>query len=77
MDSEYAAIDAVLARSGAAIEDAKRPGRAGASGRAADTKALVYDLDWDEDARLGEWRDVVRQAQELPPVLAAIVAVDA
>jgi hypothetical protein len=67
----------VLARSSASIEEAKRPGRASASGSAADTKALVYDLDWDEDARLDEWRDVVRQAQDLPPVLAAIVALDA
>ncbi len=72
-DSEFAAIDAVLARSNAAIEEAKRPGRAGA----ADTKALVYDLDWDEDERLEEWRHVVHRAQELPPVLAAIVAIDA
>jgi hypothetical protein len=80
--SEFAAIDAILARSTAAIEQAKRPGRTGASGgaatgRDADTKALVYDLDWDEDARLDEWRDVVRQMQDLPPVLAAIVALDA
>ncbi|MBO9198378.1 DUF1612 and helix-turn-helix domain-containing protein [Rhizobium sp. 16-449-1b] len=76
--SVFAEIDAVLARSNAAIEEAKRPGRAGAaSGRDADSKALVYDLDWDEDARLQEWSDVVRQAQELPPVLAAIVALDA
>ncbi len=75
--SDFADIDAILARSSAAIEDAKRPGRAGASGSAADSKALVYDLDWDEDARLEEWRDVVRQAQHLPPVLAAIVALDA
>ena len=76
-DAEFAAIDAVLARSDAAIEEAKRPGRAGATGHAADTKALVYDLDWDEDARLQEWRDVVRQVQDLPPVLSAIVTLDA
>ncbi|EPE94372.1 Y4cF Protein (plasmid) [Rhizobium grahamii CCGE 502] len=75
MDSEFAAIDAVLARSNAAIEQARRPSRSGA--RDVDSKALVYDLDWDEDARLEEWRDVVRQAHDLPPVLAAIVALDA
>ncbi|WP_413708574.1 RHE_PE00001 family protein [Rhizobium sp. Rhizsp82] len=75
--SEFAGIDAILARSSAAIEEAKRPGRVAASGRDADTKALVYDLDWDEDARLEEWRDVVRRAHDLPPVLAAIVALDA
>lgn len=65
--SDFAEIDAILARSNAAIEAAKRPERAGTSGgaargRDADTKALVYDLDWDEDARLDEWRDVVCQA---------------
>lgn len=68
--SVFADIDAVLAGSAAAIEAAKRPSRV-ASHRDADTKALVYDLDWDEDARLDEWRDVLLQAQDLPPVLAA------
>lgn len=74
--SVFADIDAILARSSAAIEEAKRPSQV-ASLRAADTRALVYDLDWDEDARLQEWRDVVREAQDLPPVLAAIVGLDA
>ena len=40
-------------------------------------EALVYDLDWDEDARLAEWRATVAATASLPPLLAAALAAQA
>lgn len=71
----FAAIDAVLARSEAAIEEAKKPpGRVKST---PDKDPFVYDLGWHEDERLAEWQAVVARSQDLPPVLQAIVALDA
>ena len=71
--AELAAIDAVLARSEAVITDVR-------SARRRDDREkdpLVYDLDWDEDERLDQWRAVLAETEDLPPVLRAIVLLDA
>ncbi len=67
------AIDAVLARSEEVLALAKQPQRLPKP----ETDPLIRDPDWDEDERLDEWRAVLRSISDLPPVLQAILALDA
>lgn len=39
--------------------------------------ALLYDEDWDEGARLSEWRAVMEETRNLPSVLRAAILLDA
>lgn len=70
--AELAAIDAALARSETALAGAKLPRPA----RAREKDPLVYDLDWDEDARIEEWRVVMAETEGMPPVLRATLLLD-
>jgi hypothetical protein len=73
LDAELAALDAVLARTGEALTKAATPRRSGGTER----DPLLYDLDWDEDERLEEWRIVVGETEAMSPVLRAVVLLDA
>lgn len=64
-----AAIDAVVARSDKVL--------AGQVSGRSERDSLVYDLDWNEDARVDEWRSAIAETRSMPPVLAAALALDA
>jgi hypothetical protein len=66
----FASVDAAIARA-----DKTLAGEGHLPVRERDS--LVYDLDWDEDARLAEWRGIVDQTRDLPPTLAAAIVLEA
>ncbi|MFH1344051.1 MAG: RHE_PE00001 family protein [Pseudomonadota bacterium] len=65
----FAAIDAAVARTERTL--------AGETLRQPERDPLVYDLDWDEDARIEDWQRVVDRTRTLPPALAAAITADA
>jgi len=70
---DLAALDAMLERSAAILSGAPVPQRETPRQRA----EIVYDPDWGEEDRLAEWREVLRQSENLPSVLRAVLLLDA
>ncbi len=64
-----ASVDAAIAHA-----DKTLTGERHAAAPTGERDPLVYDLDWDEDARLAEWRAVVDETRDLPPTLTAALA---
>ncbi len=72
---EFAEIDAVLSRSSRVLAGEAVTPKAAPQG---DKRlAILYDLDWDEGARLAEWRQILERTAGLPAVLRAALALDA
>lgn len=65
----FAAVDAAITKSDRTL--------AGEATRRSERDPLVYDLDWDEDARIEDWQRVVDQTRSWPPTLAAAIALEA
>jgi hypothetical protein len=76
-DAEYSAlfasVDAAIAHADKTLAgEPRRP-----TPPAGERDPFVYDLDWDEDARLVEWRAAVAETRDLPPTLASAIAAEA
>ncbi|MER9663154.1 RHE_PE00001 family protein [Mesorhizobium sp. M0159] len=71
---EFAEIDAVLARSSKILSGADVPAK---TQRSDDRPDLIHDLDWNEDERLAEWRDVIAGTRDLPVVLRGAILFEA
>lgn len=68
----FAAVDAAIASANQVLA-----GEAGSRSEKRSRDPLAYDEDWDEEARLAEWRSIVERTSKLPPTLAAAVALEA
>ncbi|MGE6781706.1 RHE_PE00001 family protein [Ensifer adhaerens] len=84
MAAEFAAIDAAIARSQRlldahdqdTLELAERTALATAR-EPEGQLGLLFDEDWDEEARLDDWRQMLAAADQLPPCLGAALLFDA
>ena len=70
------AMDAALQRSAKVLDGQKAQERLDRP-QAPERPSLVYDLDWDEEARLVEWQDVITATRSLPAVLRVAVLIEA
>jgi Protein of unknown function (DUF1612)/HTH DNA binding domain len=70
------AMDAALQRSEMVLDGQKAQARVDRP-QATERPSLVYDLDWDEEARLAEWQEVVVATRPLPAVLRAAILIEA
>jgi hypothetical protein len=71
---EFAGTDAVLARSSKILHGADVPAR---TPRLDERTDLIYDLYWDEGARLAEWQGVLAETDHMPVVLRAALRLEA
>jgi len=80
--AHFAALDAVLERTnqilkGKNVEPRAKETAEEPSARREERPSLVYDLDWNEDARMAEWTAVLEQTDGMPAMLRAVIALDA
>jgi hypothetical protein len=57
--------------------EALRGGRSAPAEPGRERPELVYEIDWDEEERLDEWRELVTQTEGMPAPVSAAVAFDA